>query len=802
MSIGHRPRGFDPGAANDPVDLVLSMLPDAKPSGKGWVARCPAHRDRKPSLSIGRGDDGRALVYCHSGCTEDEVCAALGITVADLYAARDDAGSARRRNAKPQPKSKRHYPTAAAAIESLLNRPELNGAKVTQHIYNEAFIVLRFDFADDRTKTFRPIHRTGDGWATGKPPGKLPLYGIAEMPSSGTIYVVEGEKACDAARSIGLYAVTSAHGSKSADKTDWLPLAGRDIVVLPDNNLAGLGYATKVARILHAFDCSVRIVEMPNLPDGGDIADLVAACSENQDASDIARDVESLAERAPAWRPAEVADDDPVERLAPVMPFDPAWLPESLRDWVIDIVERSQVPPDFPAIGAMVALASIVGRKVGIRPKRRDDWLVVPNLWGAAVGRPGVMKTPALREVLQPLTRLEIRSQKTFKSDRKAHEAAAFVARIRRKEAERAIKETIGQKRDALSIARHAIEQEPAPLIRRRYLANDATVEKLGELLNENPNGILVFRDELVGLLRSLDKQGQECARAFYLEAWDGAGRFTYDRIGRGTIDIESVTVSILGGVPPGPLRNYLVSASEGGRLDDGLMQRFQLLVWPDVSPEWKNVDRWPDTVAKKLAFDTFTRLDGLQGAAIGAEQEGDDGIPFLRFSEDAQNVFDGWRERLEHRVRSGDEQPAIEAHLAKFRSLVPSLALLIHLAAGHVGPVGVDPLEKALRWAEYLESHARRVYGSVSPRGAGRDRAELDEFIRARGGTITVRELQRERPREFRASAENARRALDSLVADGRGIWEYPRPGEAGGRPSPVFHLNDFGGDNDKTAG
>src|SRR5713101_1797304 len=61
---------------------------------------------------------------------------------------------------------------------------------------------------------------------------------------------------------------------------------------------------------------------------------------------------------------------------------------------------------DFVAVGALVAAAAIIGRKVAIRPKRQDDWAVVPNLWGLAVGPPGLMKSPALAEALHPLRRL------------------------------------------------------------------------------------------------------------------------------------------------------------------------------------------------------------------------------------------------------------------------------------------------------------------------------------------------------------------------------------------------------------
>src|SRR5690606_4908294 len=95
-----------------------------------------------------------------------------------------------------------------------------------------------------------------------------------------------------------------------------------------------------------------------------------------------------------------------------------------------------------------------------------------------------------------------------------------------------------------------------------------------------------------------------------------------------------------------------------------------------------------------------------------GANSDKERGIPFLRFSPDAQVAFDAWRSDLEVVVRSGNEHPAIEAHLSKYRSLVPSLALLTHLAEGRMGPVGVEAVERAIGWVKYLEPHARRIYG------------------------------------------------------------------------------------------
>lgn len=410
--------------------------------------------------------------------------------------------------------------------------------------------------------------------------------------------------------------------------------------------------------------------------------------------------------------PALWSDPQPIPSgLLPVVPFDFAMLPGAFVTFVTDVSERMQCPPDFPAVAIMVATAGVVGKRIGIRPKRHDDWTVVPNLWGAVIGRPGIMKTPAIAQPLKFLRRLEEEAKVEYENQLRGHQDHLSVAEIKTKQRRNAIENAIKKGEDPFKAAEKVPVDEPEEPSRHRYVINDSTVEKTGVLLNENPTGLLLFRDEIAGFLERLDRSGQEGARAFYLEAWDGTGKFTYDRIGRGTLDIDSVTLSVLGGCQPGKFCSYLHAAIHGGAGDDGLCQRLQLLVYPDVSKAWRNVDQWPDTAAKQRVWEVFKRLDTLKPEDVRAERY-DGEIPFLRFEENAQGVFDAWRAELEVKVRSGDEHPALESHLAKYRSLVPSLALLIALVDGETASVSLGALEKAIAWAKYLESHARRVYG------------------------------------------------------------------------------------------
>ena len=98
----------------------------------------------------------------------------------------------------------------------------------------------------------------------------------------------------------------------------------------------------------------------------------------------------------------------PIESaLPPVMAFDARLLPSSLGDYVLDAADRQQAPPDFAAVSALVGLAAVAGNRVRMRPKQLDDWTVVPNLWGAAIGAPSMMKTPAIRSALGPVFDLQ-----------------------------------------------------------------------------------------------------------------------------------------------------------------------------------------------------------------------------------------------------------------------------------------------------------------------------------------------------------------------------------------------------------
>lgn len=169
-----------------------------------------------------------------------------------------------------------------------------------------------------------------------------------------------------------------------------------------------------------------------------------------------------------------------------------------------------------------------------------------------------------------------------------------------------------GSKTQGSAIVEYAPTDPPEKPKQKRYKSDDPTVEKLGVILAENSQGILLYRDELMGWLSSFQRKGRESDRPFFLEGWNGKHGFEIDRIGREAPHIEEVCISILGGIQPGPLSQYIHSAIKGGMGDDGFIQRFQIMVWPDVKSEWELIESTDLNTWEPYIYQIFNNLDQL----------------------------------------------------------------------------------------------------------------------------------------------------------------------------------------------
>jgi hypothetical protein len=232
---------------------------------------------------VGVGDNGSVVMHCHHvdaggqvGCTADAIVQLLGLSLKDLFPQPNGPIP----KSKSSPKPKRSWATLDQAVEAVGRAVKATSRTVWLYLDRDgkpAMSVVRYDSPSG--KTYRPLHVLPDGsWAVGDPPGPLPLYGLPWLDGADVIFATEGEKCADAVCDLGLIATTSAHGSGSAAKSDWSPMSGKTVVILPDCGVAGEAYLADVLRLLKALSPrpTVKVLRLPGLADGEDIVEWIA----------------------------------------------------------------------------------------------------------------------------------------------------------------------------------------------------------------------------------------------------------------------------------------------------------------------------------------------------------------------------------------------------------------------------------------------------------------------------------------------------------------------------------------------
>ncbi|MBY0552098.1 MAG: DUF3987 domain-containing protein [Candidatus Obscuribacterales bacterium] len=412
----------------------------------------------------------------------------------------------------------------------------------------------------------------------------------------------------------------------------------------------------------------------------------------------------------------------PLAEEKPLPEYESDLLPSPLREYADDIAHRIQVPQEYAAVSALSMVSTAIGAKVAICPKQYDDWMVAANTYGALVGPPGDGKSPAADAVFAPLRELEGKYLAEHKQ--KLLEYEVEIAAIEAQQSE--LKKGLNGKRTAEEI--EAVKSNlldinsPQKPSATRFIANDATIEKLAEMEVANP-GLCVFRDELIASFKSWERDGREGDRAYFLEAWNGLSPFTKDRVSSGTLYVPRHCLSLFGGIQPDRIASYLRGAVSGHD-NDGFVQRLQLLVFPEPIVRGY-VDEYPDIAARESVDRTIKRIIDADFAGVHAYPPATpSGVPYFRFSTkpeadgvSAQDCFKLWYSQLMTEWVPKEQSKILKEHWVKYASLMPKLALLLHTVkvatatAPDVRNVDFVTARLAVRWCELLSAHARKVY-------------------------------------------------------------------------------------------
>lgn len=323
--------------------------------------------------------------------------------------------------------------------------------------------------------------------------------------------------------------------------------------------------------------------------------------------------------------------------------YEPPELPNGLLPRVIERFARSQAEtmgcdPAGLAMAALTACAAAIPDRIKVQVKRYDTWTESPRLWTALIGPPSTKKSPIMAAALRPLNKIDTDLFREYMI--KKHEY------------------------DALDAKERKFAHKPA---QRRLRISDATVEAVQEVLKDSPDGVLSQQDELSGWFGAMDKyaagKGAMADRGFWLQAFNG-GSYALNRVARGASLIPNLSVTVLGGIQPDPLRK-IVSES----VDDGLIQRLiPVLLRPAVAGRDEPQDG---------SVDCYEEL--IRNLWLLSPPASHHGEAVLQFSVDAHQV----RERLEvqflEMVKSEAISPKMGAHFGKYEGIFPRLCVLWH---------------------------------------------------------------------------------------------------------------------------
>jgi hypothetical protein len=648
---------------------------------------------------------------------------------------------------------------------------------------------------------------TGVRWKWKHWPAPRPLYGLKELADNPTspAVIVEGEKCADAARRVfpRSVIVASPGGSNAARKADWSPLTGRQVLIWPDADEPGLGYACEVTGIAAGLGSpDIRAVDAMALvrrgPDGNardhiegwDVVDALEEGWEPEALREAAVAVSSKPEpKADAgldtnpdhgtWEHPDLSLLGNGCRAAPVFPL--SLLGSYWADWVERKARGASGPVDYVATALLAStgamLANVRWATAGA------SWSEPPVIWAGLVGGPSSSKSPSIDAAFGLVRHVEDLMGRDFELQRRTYETARESAEATKEAWKERVK--VAVKKGEEAPLKPASAEVPEAPMRPRVRVADATIEKLGVLAAALPRGLLLVRDELAGWLGAFDRYGGGGSdRAFAIEMYGGRS-YVVDRMRSSEpLHIRHLSVGVLGGVQPDKLPAIISGP------DDGLAARF-LWAWPDVSSGFSLLREDSNDA---LAQDAFAKLADL---SMGSDEFGLPEPKRLRLAPDAEDAIEEFGREMAKRA---DEATGVfsgalgkaRGHVMRLSNVIEHLWWCGELKGAEPAVISRHAVVAAAGLLDgYFIPMAGRVFGDASIPTAERNAMALARYLRAhRMKEFNAKKMRREIGGNLREAAP-MEAACNALVDAGLIRARFERAGSTPGRPAKNFEVN-----------
>jgi len=726
-------------------------------NGDGWKARCPAHDDQTPSLSITEGSDGRTLLKCFAGCTAEAICAKLNLTLGDLF----------------PPKGKRNG--SGKRIVATYDYHDASG-KV-------AFQVVRFEPKDFRQR--KPDATATDGWTWNTKGVEKVLFRLPEIlrdvQSGKFIFLCEGEKDALAMVQRGFSATCNPGGAGKWQDSYTETLRGADVVIVADKDAPGRAHAALVAGKLHGVAKSIRVIELPDV-DGKPVKDAFDFFAAGGDAGQIGE----LVDMPPEWTPGSMTKNgaanpgiDEIEEK--ILPFPLQYLPPAAQAMAEAIARTERTPETLAGCCVLGFLSASIG--AGLQVTSGSNRVTRGNLYIMPSAESGSGKSETFRHAARPFLAYEYDLVERWKTEvlpglqAEAELLESEIGGLKKK----AFKGESGIERatirDELQAKKKALADVNARLNPPRLLCEDVTTEKLAVMLAHNQEQLASLSPDagsivnnLLGRYSKLDRTDE----GIYLKAFSG-DNCRVDRQGREPVLLQRPCLAALWLVQPDKLETLLGKTE---LTDGGMIPR--LLVCHTLAqprPIVNGVEGIPAATATAWAM--------LVGKLLRTIHKANE--PFtIEPTPEARRMMDDHHNQIVER-RLGELRD-MTTFAARWNEQAWRIAVCLHAglhgedAGGRM--LAADTAANAIALADWFAGEQLRIL--ARGRHAAR-RAKLDEVLELLADNpngITARDVHRAR---IVGSADEARTLLAQMEVDGELTGKDSKP-ETGGHITRTF--------------
>ena len=467
-----------------------------------------------------------------------------------------------------------------------------------------------------------------------------------------------------------------------------------------------------------------------------------AVLNHRGDYSEATRSLSRAGFGPPPSNPKEVKAKPPLQfDYLPWRDFPTEVLPEPLRNLVERGAEAIGVDPTFLLLPALATAATGIGntRRVTIN----ETWSEPAVVWSVIVGDAGRRKSPPFKTAIKPLE----------------------------------------ERQDRLD-AEHPVEDENAP--RRAVIATDCTIQRLAGLLNDNPRGVGLIRDELSSWFAGLTRYRREGSDAAdWLELFCDGRLHIHRKTGEPKyIHVRMANVSIAGTIQPEPLQRCLAN----GNTENGLASRFLF-----TCPPKRLATKFPCGLDERTQRKWRVVIERLLNIELEQDEFGTPQPVLLPLSDEAATLW--WQFYAEHQQRLFDSTGAYAGALSKLERYCLRFALIYHMLNEGSDPCGDDSapitaaaMQSAITTTEWFIHETGRIYGIWTESEEQAEARRVVDWLQSRGGRSTIGRMIRSRL--FRTT-EEAEAALSELakagiVATDTVIHNGP------GRPATEYVLQD----------